>query len=199
MKTQGERYPHWEARGRRKQAEEHCCTPTPAWQGRQGAEAAIVGNRRTLLPAKTTSPQTGAHLRSANCAVTVSAGRQETPSLPNGLKPLECHLSVQREAERERGDRPTSEKEVTIVYWAAFVDLPTYSTGSRMCFQAVKGITIAHTALCPLQFHPCLFHGFLQAALSPTFDEMVIGCLPPSSLPPSVGITRASGNQGTKE
>ena len=29
------------------------------------------------------------------------------------------------------------------------VDLPTYSTGKCMCFQAVRGITIAHTALCP--------------------------------------------------
>ena len=53
------------------------------------------------------------------------------------------------------------------VYWGEFVDLPTYSTVKCMCFQAVKGIT-------SLQFHPCLFHGFLQASLSPTSGQMVI-------------------------
>ena len=32
------------------------------------------------------------------------------------------------------------------MYWGDFVDLPTDSTVKCMCFQAVKGITIAHTA-----------------------------------------------------
>ena len=40
------------------------------------------------------------------------------------------------------------------VYWGDFVDLPTYWTVKCMCFQAVKGITIAHTALCPLTVSP---------------------------------------------
>ena len=36
------------------------------------------------------------------------------------------------------------------LYWGNVVDLPTYSTVKCVCVQAVKGITIAHTALCPL-------------------------------------------------
>ena len=40
------------------------------------------------------------------------------------------------------------------VYWGDFVGLPTYSTVKCMCLQAVKGITIAHTALCPLTVAP---------------------------------------------
>ena len=48
-------------------------------------------------------------------------------------------------------------------------------------------------------YRPCVFHGFLRASLSPSPDQMVIGCLPLSSPPPSVGSTRASRNQGTKE
>ena len=40
------------------------------------------------------------------------------------------------------------------VCWGDFVDLPAYSTVKCMCFEAVKGITIAHTALCPLTIPP---------------------------------------------
>ena len=36
------------------------------------------------------------------------------------------------------------------VYWDDFIDPTTYSTMKCMCFQAVKGLTIEHTALCPL-------------------------------------------------
>ena len=50
-----------------------------------------------------------------------------------------------------------------------------------------------------LPFHPCLFHGFLRASPSPTSDKIVIGCLPPSAPPSSMGSTRAWSNQGTKE
>ena len=32
------------------------------------------------------------------------------------------------------------------VYWGDFVDLPTCLTVKCMCFQAVKGVTIAHAA-----------------------------------------------------
>ena len=32
--------------------------------------------------------------------------------------------------------------------------VPTYSAMKCMCFQAVKGSTIAHTALCPLTVSP---------------------------------------------
>ena len=73
------------------------------------------------------------------------------------------------------------------VHWGDFVDLPTYSAVKCMCFQAVEGIAldILHCVL--LQFHPCLFHGFLPASLSRTPDQMVIGCLPPSSPPPTLG------------
>ena len=67
------------------------------------------------------------------------------------------------------------------VYWGDFLDLPTYLTAKCMCFQAVKGITIALLHCVPLQFHPCLFLGFLRASLSPTSNQMVIGCLPSSS------------------
>ena len=35
------------------------------------------------------------------------------------------------------------------VCWGDFVDPPTYSMVNCMCFQAVKGSTIVHTALCP--------------------------------------------------
>ena len=40
------------------------------------------------------------------------------------------------------------------VYWGDFVGLPTYLTVKCMCFQAVKGVTIAHTAQCPLTGSP---------------------------------------------
>ena len=40
------------------------------------------------------------------------------------------------------------------MYWGDFVDLPTYLTVKCMCFQAVKGIAIAHTAMCPLTVSP---------------------------------------------
>ena len=40
------------------------------------------------------------------------------------------------------------------VYLGDFVDLPTYSTVKCMCFQVVKGIAIAHTALCPFTVSP---------------------------------------------
>ena len=43
---------------------------------------------------------------------------------------------------------------VRCVYWGDFIDLPTYLTATCMCFQPVKGITIAHTALCPLRVSP---------------------------------------------
>ena len=45
---------------------------------------------------------------------------------------------------------PETEYFTRCVYWGDFVDLPTYSTVKCMCSQAVKGITIAHTTLCPL-------------------------------------------------
>ena len=45
------------------------------------------------------------------------------------------------------------------VCWGDFVDLPPYSTVKCMRFQAVTGIAIAHTAILPPQFRPCLFHG----------------------------------------
>ena len=80
-----------------------------------------------------------------------------------------------------RGARGAHVLRAQCVYWVYFVDLPTSSAVKCMCFQAVKGIAIAPTALCHLspvsQFHPCLFHGFLRAPLSPTSDQMVIGCL----------------------
>ena len=40
------------------------------------------------------------------------------------------------------------------VYWGDFVDLPLYSIVKCMCFQAVKCIPIAHTALCRLTVSP---------------------------------------------
>uniref|UniRef100_A0A7S4GAM7 Uncharacterized protein n=1 Tax=Eutreptiella gymnastica TaxID=73025 RepID=A0A7S4GAM7_9EUGL len=40
------------------------------------------------------------------------------------------------------------------VHWGEFVDLPVYWTVKCMCFQAVKVIAIAHTALCPLTVSP---------------------------------------------
>ena len=74
------------------------------------------------------------------------------------------------------------------VYWGDFVHLPTCSTVKCICFQAVKGVAIAHTALCPLTISPLsLSMAFLRASLSPTSNQMVIGCLPPSSPPPNVG------------
>ena len=36
------------------------------------------------------------------------------------------------------------------VHWGYCIDLPTYFIGQCMCFQAVKGMIMAHTALCPL-------------------------------------------------
>ena len=36
---------------------------------------------------------------------------------------------------------------VRCVYWGDFVDIPTYWIMKCMCFQAVKGVTIAGTAL----------------------------------------------------
>ena len=71
---------------------------------------------------------------------------------------------------------------------------------SSACVSKLQKVLLLHIPHCvPLLFHPCLFHGFLWSSLSPTPDRMVIGCLPPSSLPPSVANTPASGNQGTKE
>ena len=81
------------------------------------------------------------------------------------------------------------------VYLADFIDLPTCWTIKFMRFQAVKGLPLHILHCVRLQLHPCLFHGFLQASLSPTSDQRVIGCPPP----PSVGSTGASSNQGTKE
>ena len=46
-----------------------------------------------------------------------------------------------------------------VLYWDNFVDLPTHTTVKCMCFQAVKGITVAHTALCPLTVSSMAFYG----------------------------------------
>ena len=44
-------------------------------------------------------------------------------------------------------------------------DLHTQFTEPCMYVRVVKGITIAHTVLCALQYKPCPFRGFLQASL----------------------------------
>jgi hypothetical protein len=40
------------------------------------------------------------------------------------------------------------------MYWGDLVDLPTCWTVKCICVEAVKGMTIAHTALCPLSVPP---------------------------------------------
>ena len=56
------------------------------------------------------------------------------------------------------------------MYWGDFVDLPTYSTVKCMCFQAVKGITITHTALCPLTVSPISF-SWLPVGITVTYTQ----------------------------
>uniref|UniRef100_A0A7S4GAV0 Uncharacterized protein n=1 Tax=Eutreptiella gymnastica TaxID=73025 RepID=A0A7S4GAV0_9EUGL len=60
------------------------------------------------------------------------------------------------------------------VHWGEFVDLPVYWTVKCMCFQAVKVIAIAHTALCPLTRSPVsLSWGppWLPAGISVTYPR----------------------------
>ena len=63
------------------------------------------------------------------------------------------------------------------VYWGDFVDLPTQSTVKCMCFQALKGITIAHTALFPRTVSPIsvswLPEGHLPAAYTRSNGDRV--------------------------
>ena len=56
------------------------------------------------------------------------------------------------------------------VYWGDFVDVPTYTTVKRMCLQAVKGIAIAHAALCPLTVSPMSL-SWLGAGITVTYTR----------------------------
>ena len=57
---------------------------------------------------------------------------------------------------------------VQCVYWGDFVYLPTCSPEKCMCFRAVQGITIAHTALCRLTLSPMSL-SWLPAGITVTF------------------------------
>ena len=138
-----------------------------------GAGSYTVAHRAGLLPTELTGMSGWILLRSPH------QGRGSTPApAPTKQKP---------------------EYDPRCSCWGDFVDVPTPSTVKYMCFQTVEGNAIALLHCVPLQCYSCLFHGFLRASLSPTPDEMVIGCLPPSSSRPSVGSTCASSNRGTKE
>jgi hypothetical protein len=54
------------------------------------------------------------------------------------------------------------------VCWGYSTRLHTQFTGQCMCFRAPNGMTVACTALCPLQHQSCFFHHFVRASLSPT-------------------------------
>ena len=56
------------------------------------------------------------------------------------------------------------------VCWADFVDLPTHWTVECMCFHAVKDITIAHAALCPLTVSPMSL-SWLPAGITVTYTR----------------------------
>ena len=68
------------------------------------------------------------------------------------------------------------------VYGGDFVDLPTYSTVKCMCFQAVKGINIAHTTLCPLAVSP-LSLSWLPAGITVTYIRSNGGRVPATVIP----------------
>ena len=52
--------------------------------------------------------------------------------------------------------------------WGDLVDPPTCSTVKFMCFQAVKGFAIAHTAPCPLTVSPMSL-SWLPARITVTY------------------------------
>ena len=56
------------------------------------------------------------------------------------------------------------------MYWGYFVYVPTYPTLKYMCFQAVKGITIAHTAPCPVIVSPMSL-SWLPAGITVTYTR----------------------------